>query len=660
MADTNPNFRISRPTKEFTWDDRPRSLKDVLKISKQPFTVKLHKGNIDKYIPCRPGLVKRNGNQDGDVFHILETRKHKIVEARRMQWERSTNDYVVTDNRLEIPSSFKGWFEILPEDGRPVEYFDTIQALTNINPRRFLVRTSTVGYQLSLENGVSSWMAYEVRPGEVLSSGIVIMDQRKNKSKGFFKRMLKVGKNSRKDQDLKYLQCFDSNSREIMIPLIMNGVFSPIGDGTTLNFDAVYELADVVSAFPLPCKARLVHCEPTQRQLLPGGRIEINAARDTEFAVVARFPLNPATDKTYEIPVDCELTFLLDNAKKRKTSPEKTDTIEDDIDASLSKSTIDLPTRMKDNKRYKGSNLFEKLSIRSKARKERASLKALQEQGVFSSRLSVKCESNFSDVNKDVENEQSDNHENSNYNEKKNHSYMENSDRRESKTEQDIKNNYTIVRRTQSNYIQERDLPPIPKNSQSRTPTGKNRYETDPLYHELPIAPKPPEFYSATRGRYEDDDGYMTPAQVRSQVRQRSETDASIHKKPPIAPRPLPELSHAEADTTSNQTTEKIIILSVKLPVKGQSIRPRYHMVPCMLTDNQNMANLLKVPLSRALSPILLIQQILLTQSRTGRDQNLDHREACPLTRMQRYEVTIPGAYQQRWNFFSLVIHFEI
>ena len=56
---------------------------------------------------------------------------------------------------------------MVPDDGRPVEYFDTVGGICSVKPRRFLVRTSTVGYQLSIEDGVSCWMPHEIRPGEV-------------------------------------------------------------------------------------------------------------------------------------------------------------------------------------------------------------------------------------------------------------------------------------------------------------------------------------------------------------------------------------------------------------------------------------------------------------------------------------------------------------
>jgi hypothetical protein len=74
----------------------------------------------------------------------------------------------------------------------------------------------------------------------------------------FLKRILKSSKHTKKDQELKYLQCFDNDDKEIMIPLIMTGLFSPVGDVSACNYDAVYELQDLVMAFELPVKAQLI------------------------------------------------------------------------------------------------------------------------------------------------------------------------------------------------------------------------------------------------------------------------------------------------------------------------------------------------------------------------------------------------------------------
>lgn len=70
---------------------------------------------------------------------------------------------------------------------------------------------------------------------------------------------------------------------------------------------------------------------------------------------------------------------------------------------------------------------------------------------------------------------------------------------------------------------QGRNLPPIPKSPEER----------EPLYEELPVAPRPPGGeYSRTYKHHTHDDDYMSPAQVR-----REKERNALHSKPPIAPR---------------------------------------------------------------------------------------------------------------------------
>ncbi|GFO37167.1 grb2-associated and regulator of mapk protein [Plakobranchus ocellatus] len=192
-------------------------------------------------------------------------------------------------------TDFKGWLEVVPDDGRPVEYFDTVGGITSVKPRRFLVRTSTVGYQLTTEEGGNScWMPTEIKPGEVLTTGIVYMDSKRGGSAGrsatqrnIFKRLLKQNK-PKKEQELKYLQCFDATGQEIMIPLIMSGVFSPVGDASMANYDAVYELQDLIMAFGLPVNAQLIHVNGRETFPCPRGVIRLYGTREEELAVVSR------------------------------------------------------------------------------------------------------------------------------------------------------------------------------------------------------------------------------------------------------------------------------------------------------------------------------------------------------------------------------------
>ncbi|XP_005107727.1 uncharacterized protein LOC101855593 [Aplysia californica] len=350
---------------ELLWEEKKRTLRELISSYRLPLAVKLKSGDVSKFLGGSNSTADRTGNsetsagsqnspslgngvsvgrdsnpgtpdskdsclgrggQEEVILQIHETRRRKIILARKMTWEKRQNDYVVTGEQVEIPASFKGWLEVVPDDGRPVEYFDTVGGITSVKPRRFLVRTSTVGYQLSTEeNGTSCWMPSEIRPGEVLTTGIIYMDNKKTKNatqRNIFKRFLKQNK-VKKEQDLKYLQCFDADGREIMIPLIMSGVFSPVGDATMANYDAVFELQDLIMAFGLPVNAQLIHTNSKETFPCPRGVLRLYGTREEELAIVSRvgssgalFSDTASCDK-FEIPVDKDLAFSRGVVKKK-------------------------------------------------------------------------------------------------------------------------------------------------------------------------------------------------------------------------------------------------------------------------------------------------------------------------------------------------------
>ncbi|GFS17290.1 GRB2-associated and regulator of MAPK protein [Elysia marginata] len=389
-APTSSSSSSVHPTniRELLWEERAKTLRDLLSNYRLPLAVKLKSGDISSFLtsshhthggitnenglshsairasPTKLSsgvdsrtdptgasntIIKAKGTRDEEVvLQIHETRRKKIILARKMTWEKRQNDYVVTGEQVEIPASFKGWLEVVPDDGRPVEYFDTVGGITSVKPKRFLVRTSTVGYQLTTEdNGNSCWMPTEIKPGEVLTTGIVYMDNKRGSGSGrsatqrnIFKRLLKQSK-PKKEQELKYLQCFDVSGQEIMIPLIMSGVFSPVGDASMANYDAVYELQDLIMAFGLPVNAQLIHVNGREKFPCPRGVIRLYGTREEELAVVSKVgpdgalnyktktssendttPSSPDTGsdgntERFEIPLDKEALFRRGVVKKK-------------------------------------------------------------------------------------------------------------------------------------------------------------------------------------------------------------------------------------------------------------------------------------------------------------------------------------------------------
>ncbi|BFY99729.1 hypothetical protein BsWGS_02769 [Bradybaena similaris] len=276
--------------------------------------------------------VRGKNKQRDLVLHIDEIVRKKIILGRKMTWDRRQNDYVVTGGQMEIPASVRGWLEVLPENGRPMEYYDTIDGIASLKPKRFLVRTSTVGYQLSTgDSGNCCWMPWEIKPGEVLTTGIIYVDSKKNKSaqKSFLRKLWKQ-ENAKKEEDVKYLQCFDPSGSEIMIPLFMSGVFSPIGDSSFANYDAVYEFQDLIMAFGLPVNAQLIYANATESVPCLSGVIRLYGTREEEVVVMSKvgfdgelFLNNLDTDK-FEMSLDNGMLFSRGVMRKKTDKHSKT------------------------------------------------------------------------------------------------------------------------------------------------------------------------------------------------------------------------------------------------------------------------------------------------------------------------------------------------
>jgi len=373
---------------------------------------------------------------------------------------------------------------------------------------------------------------------QVLTTGIVHMDQKKAKKRSVFKRLFSSNKNgAKKDQELKYLQCFDCDNREIMVPLIMTGVFSPVGDQTSTSYDAVYNLHDVINAFTLPIKVQLIHSDAqTNNTNLPSGVLLLERLKDTESVLVARHPYIENVSQTFELPLDQDIQVIKERKKKQKTPStiSNTDFIIENSENVVESQQINLPIRIKESKKSKGSVILEKLSVRSKSKKERASLKALQEAGVFSSRLS-RSDLTFEDFYGHDESDNSNNKPATSEN------IQSPSSESAKGTNFDTESDYT--KSVKRNTIQDRDLPPIP--DKTRSPVRKQRCSKESDYEELPVAPRPPAEYNGhketTDAHDHHDDGYMTPARFR-QLNEETKGDYDnvtvVKRKPPTAPKP--------------------------------------------------------------------------------------------------------------------------
>ncbi|XP_013086046.2 uncharacterized protein LOC106070650 [Biomphalaria glabrata] len=703
--------------RELLWEDKSRTLRELITSYRPPLAVKLKGGDLAKYCPVEtnretiaatltnnississippslvtftvgqdalPSPVSSSGPTDGPsatavhgsadscvkkpgkeetILQIHETKRKKIILARKMTWEKRQNDYIVSGEQVEIPVSLKGWLEVLPDDGRPVEYFDTIGGITSNKCKRFLLRTSAVCHLLiPEENGNSCWIPFEVKPGEVLTTGIVYTDSKKTKGaaqKNIFKRLLKQTK-GKKDQELKYLQCFDTLAREIMVPFIVNGVFSPVGNSSVANYDAVYELQDLILAFGFPVNVQVVHNGNNKDgPQWPKGVLRLYGAREEEFAVVSKvkpdgglsLTSDAASSDRFEIPVDKDLLFsrgvfkkkptikpklgdLLTNVSEKKTfqpevkekdimysraSSEEKQTysmnnqrkpilakslsvtsstsihISSSIATTLSESEsttsgkeiitgiatletknteenvteanvvnsvdvskvadsgeatskeIELPERIpKELKKSRSTGILDKLSVR-KVKKERAKLKELKGDDVFSKRI-ARHELSYQEFFNGLDDEGMPAKRSEEVKVKQDDSGFGSSNgtyksitsngSNKSGTEPKLDSTAPIPQVGRKINMKERDLPPIPPDSPQHTqlllPVTDVNGSKESLYEHLPPAPHPPHFHRSKssdspllRKRFEeeeddddddDDDGYMIPVKTSEQ-----------------------------------------------------------------------------------------------------------------------------------------------
>lgn len=150
--------------RELLWEDKSRTLRELITSYRPPLAVKLKGGDLAKYCPVEtnretiaatltnnississippslvtftvgqdalPSPVSPSGPTDGPsatavhgsadscvrkpgkeetILQIHETKRKKIILARKMTWEKRQNDYIVSGEQVEIPVSLKGW-----------------------------------------------------------------------------------------------------------------------------------------------------------------------------------------------------------------------------------------------------------------------------------------------------------------------------------------------------------------------------------------------------------------------------------------------------------------------------------------------------------------------------------------------------------------------
>ncbi|KAK6179664.1 hypothetical protein SNE40_011973 [Patella caerulea] len=120
------------PQKEYVWEEKARSLREIVSLchSRLPLAVKFvaGSGELSKYT----GPQDDKGQTDR-IYNILELRRKKIILARKLQWDKTVMDYMVTGDQIEVPASYKGMvlmFCCLPIDALLGKFPGLLQSFT--------------------------------------------------------------------------------------------------------------------------------------------------------------------------------------------------------------------------------------------------------------------------------------------------------------------------------------------------------------------------------------------------------------------------------------------------------------------------------------------------------------------------------------------------
>lgn len=112
---TSPYSReVGANSSEITWEDRVRTLRDIVTSGKYPCVVKIKSGDTGKYITRNAAQNTNTGREEEEeILHVLELRRHKMVVSVKLQWDRRTGEYVKTDKSAEINVAQRGLWKAL-------------------------------------------------------------------------------------------------------------------------------------------------------------------------------------------------------------------------------------------------------------------------------------------------------------------------------------------------------------------------------------------------------------------------------------------------------------------------------------------------------------------------------------------------------------------
>ncbi|GAB1599894.1 uncharacterized protein LOC115214239 [Argonauta hians] len=157
---------------------------------------------------------------------------------------------------LFIPSTYKGLFEIILDNGKRSHY-TSIAEIAEIMPSKLFTCTSLVGMSIvEKEGGKNKYIQKSVVAGSNVTIDSIFVARWKSEAvTGLFKKT-KVNYTL---AEKKYLKCLDYNNEVLYLPFSAEGRFYAFYEPKKSNRHIAYRINEISNEFEFPLKVRLIY-----------------------------------------------------------------------------------------------------------------------------------------------------------------------------------------------------------------------------------------------------------------------------------------------------------------------------------------------------------------------------------------------------------------
>lgn len=272
------------------WNTDPISINDFLTKNEVPCVARVVKGHIMNIGPPTLNPLKKV-HHDILVHSIKSGSKifgHSVMRIDGRDGR--TTRLISLEQKLSIPVTYKGWFELLSENGRSIRPIESVSELAKLYPSvsRVLVKQNVQAYVL-----IEADRKLIFNKTKIVTAGdqLTITGEPAIQMPG----------------KLPLLKCTDSNGEAVYLSFDQKCCFTPIAnDGDVLG---VFMIKDVISRFRLPLTVKLVQgVWPKVDKNRFTGLIRLDWVYSDETAFVC--PLDRNIPRIYPISTEVKLRLV--------------------------------------------------------------------------------------------------------------------------------------------------------------------------------------------------------------------------------------------------------------------------------------------------------------------------------------------------------------